>query len=477
MRAHSSATMADAMVSPLCSPLFADLYALTMMRAYRDADMHGEAVFSLFARKLPAQRNYFLAAGLADVITTLENLRFGEDDIAFLEQIGQFDAGFLAMLRDLRFTGSVRAVPEGTPVFPNEPFVEVRAPIIEAQWIEALVLNQIQLQTILASKAARVVTAAQGRRVVDFGSRRAHGCEAAVKGARAFAIAGVSGTSNLLAARLYGLDPIGTMAHSFIQAFTDERDAFAAFLRSYPETVLLVDTYDTPEGVRRAIACAREADPPLALTGIRLDSGDLGALAHESRVILDEGGLGDVKIFASGGLDEDAIVRLLADGAPIDAFGVGTAMSVSDDAPALDIAYKLVCYEGRGVMKLSSGKKTLPGPKQVFRRFRDGQAVGDVIARADESDAAAGCESRPLLVEVMRGGKRCIPAPSLPAIRDHARASLATLPESVQALEKADPAYPVMVSKALQAHAEETEAALRGEEPDDNPRVKRESGR
>ena len=449
------------------SALFADLYALTMMRAYRDADMHGEAVFSLFARKLPGQRNCFLAAGLADVLAALENLRFGEDDIAFLERTGQFDAGFLTMLRDLRFTGSVRAVPEGTPVFPDEPFVEVRAPIIEAQWIEALVLNQIQLQTILASKAARVVTAAQGRRVVDFGSRRAHGCEAAVKGARAFAIAGISGTSNLLAARLYGLDPVGTMAHSFIQAFTDERDAFAAFLHSYPETVLLVDTYDTPEGVRRAIACARDADPPLALTGIRLDSGDLGALAHESRAILDAAGLPDVKIFASGGLDEDAIARLLADGAPIDAFGVGTAMSVSDDAPALDIAYKLVSYDGRGVMKLSSGKKTLPGPKQVFRRFRDGRAVGDVIARADENDGenddAPGCESRPLLVEVMRDGKPCMPAPPLSAIRDHARASLATLPDSVQALEKAEPAYPVVVSKALEAHTRETEAALRGD--------------
>lgn len=437
--------------------LFADLYALTMMRAYRDAGMRGEATFSLFARKLPERRNFFLAAGLDDVLDALENLHFTASEIDYLAGLGKFDDAFLEELSRLRFTGSVRAVAEGTPVFPDEPFIEVTAPIIEAQWVEALVLNQIQLQTILASKAARMVIAANGRRVVDFGSRRAHGCEAAIKGARAFAIAGIGATSNLEAGRRYGIETVGTMAHSFIQAFEDERAAFAAFLRSYPETVLLVDTYDTPRGVSRAIACARQAGSDTRLAGIRLDSGDLDALARESRRLLDEAGMHDTQIFASGGLDEAKIAALLEAGAPIDAFGVGTAMSVSDDAPALDIAYKLVAYEGRGVMKLSSGKQTLPGPKQVFRRFEDGVAQGDIIADAD-----AFHDGLPLLGEVMRNGRRVNAAPPLAEIRSLAARNIAALPAPVRALDKADPPYPVTVSEALRERARRIEARLRG---------------
>ncbi len=446
----------DATRTPHASALFADLYALTMMRAYRDAGMRGEATFSLFSRKLPDKRNFFLAAGLDDVLAALGNLHFTSAEIDYLAGLGKFDDGFLEELASLRFTGNVRAVAEGTPVFPNEPFIEVTAPIMEAQWVEALVLNQIQLQTILASKAARMVVAADGRRVVDFGSRRAHGCEAAIKGARAFSLAGIDATSNLEAGRRYGIETIGTMAHSFIQAFAQEREAFAAFLRSYPETVLLVDTYDTPRGVARAIACARETGPETRLAGIRLDSGDLDSLARESRRLLDEAGMPDTQIFASGGLDEEKIAALLEAGAPIDAFGVGTAMSVSEDAPALDIAYKLVAYEGRGVMKLSSGKQTLPGPKQVFRRFADGVAHGDLITQADEC-----ADGMPLLGEVMRDGKRTAPPEPLDTIRAHAAQGIAALPGPVRAITRADPPYPVTISRQLRAFSAETERRLR----------------
>lgn len=446
----------EATRTPHASALFADLYALTMMRAYRDAGMRGKATFSLFSRKLPDKRNFFLAAGLDDVLDALENLHFNDAEIDYLASLGKFDNGFLEELAGLRFTGSVRAVAEGMPVFPNEPFIEITAPIIEAQWVEALVLNQIQLQTILASKAARMVAAADGRRVVDFGSRRAHGCEAAIKGARAFNLAGIDATSNLEAGRRYGIETIGTMAHSFIQAFTREREAFAAFLRSYPETVLLVDTYDTPGGVACAIASARDAAPGTRLAGIRLDSGDLLDLARESRRLLDAAGMHDTEIFASGGLDEEKIATLLEAGAPIDAFGVGTAMSVSEDAPALDIAYKLVAYDERGVMKLSYGKQTLPGPKQVFRRFEDGVAQGDIIARAGESS-----DGLPLLGEVMRGGKRIVPPEPLETIRRRAAQGIAALPGRVRSIAEADPPYPVAISRQLRAFSEETEQRLR----------------
>ena len=431
--------------------LFTDLYELTMLQTYFAQGMADQAVFSLFVRRLPARRNFLLACGLDTVLDYLEALRFTADDIAYLRFLGHFSDAFLVWLRGFRFSGEVHAVHEGTPVFANEPILEVIAPIAEAQLVETFVMNQVHLQTVLASKAARVVSAAQGRTVVDFGPRRMHGIDAALKAARAFHIAGVDATSNVLAGKIYGVPVAGTMAHSLIQAFDDELDAFRAFARLYPSTVLLVDTYDTLAGVRKVIQLARELGADFKVRAIRLDSGDLAALAFGARQLLDDAGLHQVEIFASGSLDEDVIAALVARGAPITGFGVGTKMGVSADAPDLDIAYKLCAYAGRGRLKLSTGKPVLPGRKQVFREEREGRAICDVIARADEQ-----LEGRPLLQPVMRGGRR-LPAGriELGKARDHAAAELGRLPEQVGAIAPADPPYPVEVSAALRADQQE----------------------
>jgi nicotinate phosphoribosyltransferase len=427
--------------------LFTDLYELTMARAYFETGMAAEAVFSLFVRGLPEHRNYLLACGLDDLLAEIEALRFTAEDLAYLASLGRFPDPFLEWLRDFRFRGDVYAVSEGTPVFPNEPILEVVAPIAEAQVIETLVLNQIGLQTILASKAARVVHAAEGRPVVDFGGRRAQGIDAALKGARAFYIAGVAATSNVLAARTYGIPIAGTVAHSLIEAFPTELEAFRRFTDVYPQTILLVDTYDTLEGVRKVTALARSLGSAFRVEGIRLDSGDLGMLAKEARTILDSADLSHLRIFASGGLDENEISRLLEAGAPIDAFGVGTAMSVSSDAPALDIAYKLTEYAGIGRMKLSSGKRTLPGRKQVFREVRDGTMVRDTIGCASEV-----LPGMPLLVPVMVKGCRLEESfPALSHIRSHAAECIARLPAELRGLKRCAP-YLVEISPELQAY-------------------------
>lgn len=441
--------------SPLEKPdsstaLFADLYELTMLRAYAEHGMDQIAVFDLFFRKLPPGRNYLLTCGLEPLLEEFESFHFQERDLEYLSSQAFFPQSFIEQLKDFRFTGDVYAIPEGTPVFPHEPIVEIVAPIGQAQILETLVLNQIGLQTILASKAARIVHAAQGRAVVDFGSRRAQGFDAALKGARAFYIAGVASTSNLAAGLKWNIPVAGTMAHSFIQAFPNEIAAFRAFVTTFPETILLVDTYDTLDGVRRVVELAKELDTACRLRGVRLDSGDIGALAVASRAILDEAGLHKLQIFASGGLDEHKIAQLLGQGAPIDAFGVGTSMSVADDAPALDIAYKLVEYAGQGRMKLSPGKRTLPGRKQVFRNFHDGEAQEDIIAGCDE--AAAGI---PLLELVMRAGRRIRPAPALTGIRDRARRSMAQLPENFRSLPPPPSPYPVRISEKLQAYEQQ----------------------
>ncbi len=321
--------------------LFTDLYELTMMQAYVAEGMREPATFGLFVRRMPANRNYLLACGLAEALRYLETVRFTPDCIAYLRSVGQFSASFLDWLADYRFSGDVHAVPEGTPVFANEPILEITAPIAEAQLIETFVMNQVHLQTLLASKAARAVTAAAARTVVDFGARRMHGTDAALKAARAFHIAGVAATSNVAAGAVYGVPITGTMAHSFVQACADESAAFAAFARVFPETVLLVDTYDTLAGIGHVIELARSLGAGFRVRAIRLDSGDLPALAHQSRTMLDDAGLSDLGIFASGGLDEYKIGELMAQDAPIDGFGVGTAMGVSEDVPGLDIAYKL----------------------------------------------------------------------------------------------------------------------------------------
>lgn len=431
--------------------LFVDLYELTMAQGYVAMDMHEPATFTLFVRRLPDRRNYLLACGLDDVLHYLERLRFEVDSLRHLASLGHFDERFLAWLGKFRFSGDVRAVPEGTPIFANEPILEITAPIAEAQLAETFVMNQVHLQTTLASKATRVVTAAAGRRVVDFGPRRMHGTDAAIKAARAFHIAGVSATSNVFASKIYGVAASGTMAHSFVQAAESEMDAFRAFTRLYPGTVLLVDTHDTRRGVERVCELAEEMGADFKVRAIRLDSGDLAKLSFEARRILDRAGLNHVGIFASSGLDEDAIDALVRANAPIDGFGVGTKMGVSEDAPSLDMAYKLAHYAGQGRLKTSTGKPILPGPKQVFRCYRDGIAVGDMIAKADED-----LDGEPLLALVMADGQRLDAwGDPLEGARDRARAEIARLPAAVRALEPARQPYPVRVSAALERHQRE----------------------
>ncbi len=426
--------------------LFTDLYELTMMQAYVEEDMQAEAVFDLHVRSLPAARNYLLACGLDDVLTYLEAVRFDDAALDYLRSLGTFRPRFLEYLRQFRFTGDVHAVLEGTPVFSFEPLVEIVAPLPEAQLLETFVINQIGLQTILASKASRVVAAARGRSVVDFGCRRAQGLDAGIKGARAFHIAGVSATSNVAAGQEYAIPVAGTMAHSYIQAHEDEERAFRGFVDLYPGTTLLVDTYDSLEGVTRVVHLARTLGPAFRVGAIRLDSGDLADLAVRSRVILDEAGLSSVRIFASGGLDEASVASLVDSGAPIDAFGVGTEMAVAGDAPSLDIVYKLVSYAGRDRIKRSPGKRVLPGRKQVFREEVDGVAVRDILASAGETQAG-----RPLLVPVMQQGRRLpVARNTLGAIRERAAIEIGRLPERLRSLAPAEPPYPVEISATLQ---------------------------
>jgi nicotinate phosphoribosyltransferase len=416
-----------------------------MVQAYWRERLHDDAVFSLFVRRLPRGRNFLLACGLDDALQYLESVRFTEDELDYLRGRPEFQEHFVRWLADFRFRGEVRAVPEGTPVFAGEPILEVTAPLAEAQLAETLVLNQVHLQTALASKAARVVLAARGRPVVDFGMRRMHGTDAALKGARAFFIAGVSATSNVLAGQVYGIPIAGTMAHSYIQVHASELEAFRSFSAIYPGTTLLVDTYDTLEGVRRVVQLAEEQGAEFRVGAVRLDSGDLLSLAREARALLDAAGLGQVRIFASGGLDENEVARLMDRDAAIDGFGVGTAMGVSADAPALDMVYKLTQYAGNGRLKLSPGKAVLPGPKQIFREEAAGTAVGDVIACAGEQRSG-----RALLEPVLQQG-RPLPAGkvTLEHAREYAAEQLARLPLGVRGLSPADRPYPVEVSPEL----------------------------
>jgi nicotinate phosphoribosyltransferase len=425
--------------------LLVDLYELTMGESYvAEGLAERQATFSLFFRTLPAGWGYALASGLEGALAYLEELRFTDDDLAYLEGTGLFREPFLDRLRSFRFGGSVRALREGTAAFPNEPLLEVTGPLLEAQLVETVLLNGIHLHTLVASKAARSVEAAQGRLLVDFALRRTHGGEAGLAVARASYLAGFDATSNVLAGRLYGIPTAGTMAHSYVEAFGDELEAFRAFARAYPDdAILLVDTYDTLEGTRRAAEVAGElAAGDHRLRGVRLDSGDLAALSRGARAILDEAGFEDAMVFASGGLDEHAIAELVAADAPIGGFGVGTKMGVSADAPFLDVAYKLVELDGRPVLKLSTGKASLPGRKQVWRVAGE----FDTIGLADE-----GCEGEPLLREVMRDGRTTWTEP-LDAMRERARRERASLPGPVRALAGAR--YEVRVDPALEALAE-----------------------
>jgi len=424
-----------------------------MAQAYVEEEMGAEAVFSLFVRRLPERRNYLLACGQASVLEAIETLRFTSEDLAYLDSLGEFSNRFLDWLANYRFGGDIRAVAEGTPIFADEPIMEVSAPIAEAQILETVIMTKITLQTVLASKAARIVEAAKGRAVVDFGARRMHGIEAAVDGARAYHIAGVSSTSNVLAGKLYGLPVSGTMAHSYVQAHEDEERAFRAFARAFPSTTLLVDTYDTLEGVRKAIDVAKEIE----VGAVRLDSGDQVDLSKRAREMLDAAGLGHVKIFSSSGLDEYEIQAMLEAGAKIDGFGVGTAMGVSKDAPDLDLVYKLCAYAGRGRLKLSSGKPILPGRKQVFRVMETETATHDILARAEET-----FEGEALLAPVMEGG-RVLPAgrTDLAAARAACAKRLEALPGRIREIAPADPPYAVRISDELDSYTAKVKDEVR----------------
>ncbi len=442
--------------------LVTDLYELTMAAAYQASGIEHEATFELSVRHLPPTRRFLVAAGLEDALAGLEQLRFSPDDLSYLASLDMLPAPFLDCLADLRFTGDVWAVPEGEVVFAGEPLVRVTAPVIEAQIVETFLLNRIASQTMLASKAARVAIACGDRRFVDFSARRDHGVDAAMAAARAAWIAGAAGTSLVAAGKRWGIPVSGTMAHSFVMAFDDERDAFRAYARCFPQgVVLLIDTYDTVEGARRAVEVAQDlADEGIALMGVRLDSGDLLDLSRAVRAVLDDAGLDDVDIMASGDLDEHRIFALRSAGAPIDAFGVGTQLGTSADAPSLGAVYKLVEDADGPKMKLATGKVTLPGRKQVWRQ-RDRDVVGL------QSEAVVG---RPLLVEVMRGGRRTGPPESLDAIRDRCLVAVAGLPASLRSLEPPSPAdepadgpvWPVETAPGLQALADVVRAGHAG---------------
>lgn len=422
--------------------LVTDLYELTMAAAYQADGVVHEASFELFVRTLPAERRFLLAAGLDDALDGLAAWRFEPEDVDYLRGLQLFPAGFLDQLVDLRFTGEVWAVPEGEAVFAGEPLVRVTAPVVEAQLVETWLLNRIASQTMLASKAARVALACGDRRFVDFSARRDHGVDAALAAARAAWMCGAGGTSLVAAGRRFGIPVSGTMAHSFVMSYDDERDAFRTYARTFPGTVvLLIDTYDTVEGARHAAEVAHEvAGEGIRINGVRLDSGDVGTLAHQVRDLLDREGLADVRILASGDLDEHKVAALLADGAPIDAFGVGTQLGTSADAPTLGAVYKLVEDASGPKMKLSSGKVTRPGRKQVWRLDDH-----DVLSLHDEDVP----DGRPLLTQVMAGGHRT-GVESLATIRARATATIAGLPGPLRSLAPAaEPRWPVEISPGL----------------------------
>jgi len=441
----------------LASPLVTDLYQLTMLHAYFTHGMGETAVFELFVRKLPRERNFMMAAGLEQALEFLEHLRFAPEELEWVEKSGKFPRGFAEHLAQLRFTGDVHAAPEGTIFFPDEPILRVTAPMPEAQLVESRLINLVHFETLVATKAARSVIAAPGKLLVDFGLRRAHGAEAGLLAARAAYIAGYSGTATVAAAQRMGIPVFGTMAHSFVEAHDDETAAFQRFAESCPQNVvLLIDTYDTEAAARKVVELApRLAQRGIRVKGVRLDSGDLAALSRSVRRILDEGGLSEATIFASGNIDEYRIRDLLAAGSPIDGFGVGTSLVTSSDAPYLDAVYKLQEYAGTARRKRSTGKATWPGRKQVFRHYdRADRFEHDVITV--EGDERPG---EPLLVPVMRNGRRLHASESLAAVRERAAAQLAKLPERLRALEPAASPYRVEIAPALRKLADQVDRA------------------
>jgi nicotinate phosphoribosyltransferase len=440
--------------------MLTDLYELTMAASYHEHRPDDRATFDLFVRKLPPHRSYLVFAGLEQALCYLTRLSFNPDAIQYLRSKRLFPSSFLSHLKTIRFHGDVDAMPEGTVFFPDEPVLRVTGNLIEAQIVETLLLNTINLQTLIATKAARVVEAAEGRPVVEFGLRRAQGTDAGLKGARAAYLAGCAGTSNVLAGQLFGIPIFGTMAHSFVQAFPSELDAFRAFAKTFPSgTTLLIDTYDNVRGAQHAAIVARElARHGHRLGGVRLDSGDLITASRSVRRILDARKLRKVTIFASGNLTEYRIQEIVRRRAPIDAFGIGTELSVSADAPSLDLVYKLsevVSGETKTpTLKLSAGKQTYPGRKQVFRLERDERFVGDILALDHER-----VSGRPLLKPVMRKGRLVGPLPSLSSLRRHAAAERRQLPSKLRSLTEARP-YPIHIGPGLRRTAQECRRRL-----------------
>lgn len=433
------------------SALFTDLYELTMAAAFHAEGHNPQATFSLFVRP-PHQGDpwgYLVAAGLAEVLETLENFAFTGEELAYLKTTGLFKDAFLDDLAGLRFSGRVDAMPEGTLCFPNEPLLEVTAPLIEAQLLETYLINTIGLATLLTTKASRCVEAAGGRPLIDFSLRRTQGAAAGMAASRAAYLAGFSATSNVMAGKRYGIPVAGTMAHSYVQAYGDEGAAFEAYARAFPErTILLIDTYDSLAGARKALDLAQKMRATGGrLIGVRLDSGDMVAQSLSIRKLFDAAGFPDLQIFASSGFDEYKIAKVLAAGAAIDAFGVGTRVGVSADRPYLDLVYKLVSLEERPIRKLSSGKVTLAGAKQVYRDLDGaGRFDGDWLGCRGEVMEAA----QPLLTTVMRAGRRCASMPDLDAQRATLAHQMKALPKGYKAVTGAR-VYPVRTTARLDA--------------------------
>jgi len=433
-------------MNPSTSALLTDLYELTMAQAYQEQGMEEPAAFEFFVRKLPPHRNFLIAAGLEQVMDFLSALRLTQEELAWLDQTGQFRPGLLQYLEALRFTGDVDAMPEGTIFFPHEPILRIVAPLPQAQLVESRVMNLLSFQTMVASKAVRSVLAAGGKPLIDFGLRRAHGAEAGLLAARASYLSGFVGTATVLAGMVYGIPLYGTMAHSFVQAHEDEAAAFEHFSAAQPDNVvLLIDTYDTEAAARKVVSLAPTLKVKgITVKGVRLDSGDLAEHARTVRRILDEGGLSHAQILASGNLDEYRLNALIESHAPIDSFAVGTAMTTSADAPSLDCAYKLQEYAGRPCRKRSEGKATWPGRKQVYRYYADDGCLDhDVVTTLDDQQPG-----EPLLQPVMKGG-RCLAQPTgVAELRERVSAQLARLPPPLRRLEESSP-IDVRISESL----------------------------
>ncbi len=430
------------------SPLFTDLYQLTMLQGYVDQGMNRTAVFEFFVRELPANRSFLVAAGLQQVLEFLEDLRFGEEDLDFLRQQPFFSQSFVHALRDLRFEGDVDALPEGTVFFADEPVLRVVAPLPQAQLVETRLINLLQFETMIASKAARMKGVMPDKMLVDFGLRRAHAGEAGLLAARAAYLAGFDATSTVLAGKEFGIPLSGTMAHSFVQAHESEELAFEHFAQSQPNNVvLLIDTYDTLDAAHKVVKMApRLEDAGTPVRAIRIDSGDLVGLSKSVRSIFDEAGLTEIKILVSGSLDEYKLKKLRDSGAPVDGFGIGTKLVTSHDSAYLECAYKLQEYAGSGRRKHSEGKATWPGRKQVFREFKD----SGVLSRDTLGLEGEGLAGTPLLVPVMREGRCVADLPSLEESRDYTAQQIQMLPDSLRSIEQRHVFVPV-ISDRLRA--------------------------